>query len=151
MAHAFVEGDGPKRLAVLRDRLERGMLARVDESGVYGGDVARVPNTTNIWFDYLEGEALVIALDLKGLAVSGGSACQSGASSPSHVLSALGAVPGRAGASLRFSLDTSATDRDVDFALEVVPAAVARLRELSPFYKPPVKAPAAGEPAGSAI
>jgi cysteine desulfurase len=151
MAHAFVQSGGPARVAMLRDRLEREMLARVDECGVYGADVPRVPNTTNIWFDYLEGEALVIALDLKGLAVSGGSACQSGASSPSHVLSALGAVPGRAGASLRFSLDTGATDKDVDFALEVVPAAVARLRELSPFYKAPVKAPAAGEPAGSAI
>lgn len=151
MARAFVEGGGPARVAALRDRLEREMLARVDECGVYGNDVPRVPNTTNIWFDYLEGEALVIALDLKGLAVSGGSACTSGASSPSHVLSALGAVPGRAGASLRFSLDTTATEKDVDFALDVVPAAVARLRELSPFYKPPVKTAAAGEPAESAI
>ena len=73
----------------------------------------------------LEGEALVIALDLKGLAVSGGSACTSGAMDPSHVMTAMGVMPDRARASLRFSLDTGATERDVDLALELVPAAVA--------------------------
>ncbi|HWE63532.1 MAG TPA: aminotransferase class V-fold PLP-dependent enzyme [Chloroflexota bacterium] len=149
MAQAFVAGDGPARLAALRDRLEQGVLARVDEAGVYGGRAPRVPNTTNIWFDHLEGEALVIALDLKGLAVSGGSACTSGAMDPSHVMSAMGVPSGRARASLRFSLDTSATARDVDFALELVPAAVAHLRELSPFYKPPAKSPVAVAPAGA--
>jgi cysteine desulfurase len=147
MAHAFVASDGPARLAALRDRLEQGVLARVDGAGIYGAEVPRVPNTTNIWFDHLEGEALVIALDLKGLAVSGGSACTSGAMDPSHVMSAMGVLPERARASLRFSLDTGATEKDIDFALELVPAAVAHLRELSPFYK----APAAAEPAGSSI
>jgi cysteine desulfurase len=150
MAQAFVENGGPARVARLRDRLEQGIVARVDEAGVYGNGAARVPNTTNIWFDHLEGEALVIALDLKGLAVSGGSACTSGAMDPSHVMTAIGVLPERARASLRFSLDTSATDKDVDHALELVPAAVAHLRELSPFYKPAMKA-AASEPAGSAI
>jgi cysteine desulfurase len=87
----------------------------------------------------------VIALDLKGLAISGGSACTSGAMDPSHVLRAMGVPSARAGASLRFSLDTNATDADVDFALELVPAAVAHLRELSPFYK----VPATGEPAAA--
>jgi cysteine desulfurase len=135
MAQAFVAGDGPARLAALRDRLEQGILTLVDEVGVYCGRSARVPNTTDLWFDHLEGEALVIALDLKGLALSGGSACMSGASESSHVLTAMGVVPERARASLRFSLDTSATDNDVDFALALVPAAVAHLRELSPVYK----------------
>lgn len=147
MAQAFVMSDGPSQLAALRDRLEQGVLARVDEAGVYGGEVPRVPNTTNIWFDHLEGEALVIALDLKGLAVSGGSACTSGAMDPSHVMTAMGVPSGRARASLRFSLDTGATEKDIDFALQLVPAAVAHLRELSPFYKAPVKLPAAA-PAG---
>ncbi len=134
MAADFVASGGPARVAALRDRLEREILARVDEAGVYGGEAPRVPNTTNIWFDHLEGEALVIALDLKGLALSGGSACMSGATEPSHVLTAMGILPERARASLRFSLDTEATDADVDFAIELVPAAVERLRELSPVY-----------------
>jgi cysteine desulfurase len=134
MAQAFVAGGGPGQIATLRDRLEHGILARVDEAGVYGGDAPRVPNTTNLWFDHLEGEALVIALDLKGLAVSGGSACMSGATEPSHVLTAMGVLPERARASLRFSLDSGTTDADVDFALDLLPAAIARLRELSPVY-----------------
>ncbi len=135
MAQSFIAGDGPARLAGLRDRLEQGILARVDEAGVYGAGSPRVPNTTNLWFDHLEGEALVIALDLKGLAISGGSACMSGATEPSHVLTAMGVLPERARASLRFSLDTGATDADVDFAMELVPAAIAHLRKLSPIYK----------------
>jgi cysteine desulfurase len=94
--------------------------------------VPRVANTTNIWFDNLEGEALVIALDLKGVAVSGGSACHSGATEPSHVLMAMGLDKNRARASLRFSLLKTATDEDVDRVLQVVPEAVERLRELLP-------------------
>ncbi len=124
----------PEKVAALRDRLEAGILERVDEAGVNSGSAARVPNTANLWFDHLEGEALVIALDLKGLAVSGGSACQSGSTEPSHVLLAMGVSPERARASLRFSLTKDATDADVDFALALVPAAVSRLRELSPTY-----------------
>ncbi|TCK73894.1 cysteine desulfurase [Acidipila rosea] len=126
-----------ERLAALRDELEKEILARVDESGVNSAGVARVPNTTNLWFDHLEGEALVISLDLKGLAVSGGSACASGATEPSHVLSAMGLAPSRARASLRFSLMKLTAKEDVEFALEVVPSAVSRLRELSPVYKRP--------------
>jgi cysteine desulfurase len=89
-------------------------------------------NTSNIWFDHLEGEALVIALDLKGIAVSGGSACHSGATEPSHVLLAMGLDKTRARASLRFSLLKTATEADVDYALKVVPEAVAHLRAISP-------------------
>jgi cysteine desulfurase len=94
--------------------------------------VPRVANTTNIWFDNLEGEALVIALDLKGVAVSGGSACHSGATEPSHVLMAMGLDKTRARSSLRFSLLKTATEADVDYVLKVVPEAVEHLRSISP-------------------
>ena len=97
-----------------------------------GKPVPRVANTTNIWFDHLEGEALVIALDLKGVAVSGGSACHSGATEPSHVLMAMGLDKSRARASLRFSLLKTVTEADVDHVLQVVPEAVEHLRALSP-------------------
>jgi cysteine desulfurase len=124
------------RLAALRDRLEAGVL-QIPGTGVNGGwdgdkRVPRVANTTNIWFDQLEGEALVIALDLKGVAVSGGSACHSGATEPSHVLIAMGLDKTRARASLRFSLLKTATEADVDHVLRVVPEAVENLRELLP-------------------
>ena len=118
------------RLAALRDRLEKGILELAD-TGV-NGIGPRVANTTNIWFDQLEGEALVIALDLKGVSVSGGSACHSGATEPSHVLLAMGMDKNRARASLRFSLMKTATDADVDHILRVVPEAVKHLRALSP-------------------
>ena len=142
MALTGLENGAVSRMGRLRDRLEHQMRALVDECGVNGGAVPRVPNTTNLWFDHLEGEALVIALDLKGLAVSGGSACASGAAEPSHVLSAMGLPPARARASLRFSIDKHTSESDIDFALEVVPAAVKRLRELSPVYKQPAAASA---------
>jgi len=120
------------RVAALRDRLEKGVLERVEGSGVNGAGQPRVPNTTNLYFNNLEGEALVIALDMKGLAVSGGSACASGASEPSHVLTAMGLRPERARASLRFSLTKLNTEQDIDQALKIIPAAVSRLRELAP-------------------
>ncbi len=133
---ALVDGT-VAHVAELRDRLEQGLLERVDECGVNGPTApgSRLPNTTNLWFDHLEGEALVIALDLKGLALSGGSACASGATEPSHVLTAMGLSAHRARASLRFSLTRLTTEEEVDRALELVPSAVARLRELSPVYK----------------
>jgi cysteine desulfurase len=125
-----------ERVAGLRDRLEAGILAlpgtRVNGGWDAGQRVPRTANTTNIAFDQVEGEALVIALDLKGVAVSGGSACHSGSTEPSHVLMAMGLDKNAARASLRFSLMKTATDADVDFALQVVPQAVERLRALSP-------------------
>ena len=121
-------------IETLRDRLENGLLDRLENIGINGGKAPRVPNTTNIWFDHLEGEALVIALDLRGLAVSGGSACASGAAEPSHVLTAMGLTPARGRASLRFSLTKNTTEEDIDFALDIVPAAVGRLREISPAF-----------------
>jgi len=124
------------RLAKLRDRLEAGVL-QISGTGVNGGwegekKVPRVANTTNIWFDQVEGEALVIAMDLKGVAVSGGSACHSGATEPSHVLMAMGLDKVRARASLRFSLLKTVTEADVDYVLKVVPEAVEHLRAISP-------------------
>jgi cysteine desulfurase len=120
------------RIATLRNRLEQGILSAIEETGVNGGTVARVANTTNIYFDNLEGEALVIALDLKGLSTSGGSACASGATEPSHVLTAMGLSTPRARASLRFSLTKQTTEDDIDFALGIIPTAATRLRELAP-------------------
>lgn len=123
-----------KKLAAMRDRLEQGILAQVDEAGVNGEGASRVPNTTNIHFDHIEGESLVIALDLKGLAVSTGAACSSGAIEPSHVLIAMGMRPDQARASIRFSLGKQTTEADIDFALSLVPETVARLRAISPRY-----------------
>ena len=88
-------------------------------------------NTTNFWFDQLEGEALVIALDLKGLAVSSGAACSSGASEPSHVLEAMGLSPERARSSVRLSLHRQTTEEEIDRAIELVSSQVTRLREVS--------------------
>jgi cysteine desulfurase len=127
--------DGPTHLATLRDRLEQGILAQIEECGINGEDAPRVANTANLYFDHVEAEALVIALDLKGLSVSGGSACQSGATEPSHVLTAMGLTPARARASIRFSLSKLTTEEEVEQALTLVPAAVARLRDLSPTWQ----------------
>jgi cysteine desulfurase len=135
LAQEWMASGGAIALAAQRDRLEAGILAAVAETGVNGAGAKRVANTTNLYFDHVEAEALLIALDLKGLALSGGSACQSGATEPSHVLLAMGLSTARARASLRFSLSRLTTKEDVEFALEVVPAAVARLRELSPSFK----------------
>jgi cysteine desulfurase len=127
--------DGPAQLTALRDRFEQTILAQIEETGVNGTEAPRVSNTSNLYFDHLEAEALVIALDLKGLSVSGGSACQSGAAEPSHVLTAMGLPPARARASIRFSLSRLTTAEEIDEALKIIPAAVARLRELSPAYQ----------------
>jgi cysteine desulfurase len=130
---SLVRGD-LARMSEMRDRIEQKILAEVEATGVNGKGAARVPNTTNIYFDGIEGEALVIALDLKGLAVSTGAACSSGAIEPSHVLTAMGLPPERARASIRFSLGKQNTPEEVDLAVKLVPQTVARLRELSPVY-----------------
>src|SRR5437773_10487209 len=134
LARRSLEKDA-RRISDLRDDLERGLLARVPDARLNGSDAPRTPNTTNITFAGVEGEALVIALDLRGLACSTGAACSSGAVEPSHVLTAIGLPPEEARASLRFSLGRHTTATDIDFALNVVPAAVAQLRELSPTYQ----------------
>jgi cysteine desulfurase len=136
LAMESLEDGTIERLAGLRDRLEAGILALMGTrvNGGWDGNkrVPRTANTTNISFDQVEGEAMVIALDLKGVAVSGGSACHSGSTEPSHVLMAMGLDKNAARASLRFSLMRTVTDADVDHVLKVVPEAVERLRALSP-------------------
>jgi len=123
------------KIAALRDRLENSFLQNIDQVAVNGGGAPRTPNTANLSFDCIEGEAMVIALDLKGLSVSTGAACSSGAIEPSHVLTAMGLSADRARGSIRFSLGKQTTDDDVDFALGLVPEVLARLREISPVYK----------------
>jgi cysteine desulfurase len=118
-----------ERIRGLRDRLEIGLLEQA--SGVNGGGTPRVPNTSNLWFETLDGEALVIALDLQGLAVSSGAACSSGASEPSHVLLAMGISPERARGSLRLSLHRHTTEEEIERTIELISSQVARLRELS--------------------
>lgn len=125
----------PAALAALRDRLEQTLLREVPACGVNGVGMPRTVNTSNLYFDHVEAEALVIALDLKGLAVSGGSACQSGATEPSHVLTAMGLSAARARASIRFSLSRLTTGAEIDRALSLIPEAVARLRSLSPGWR----------------
>jgi cysteine desulfurase len=138
----LISADSPTHLAALRDRLEQSILSQVEECGVNGEGAPRVSNTSNLYFDHVEAEALVIALDLKGLSVSGGSACQSGATEPSHVLTAMGLSPARARASIRFSLSRLTTTEEIDEALALIPAAVARLRDLSPSWKKATLIPA---------
>ncbi len=123
------------RISTLRDRLEHSLLSRIPDSRANAANAPRTPNTSNITFPGIEGEALIIALDLKGLACSTGAACSSGAVEPSHVLTAIGLPASDARASIRFSLGRHTTAADIDAALEIVPAAVAQLRQLSPTYK----------------
>jgi cysteine desulfurase len=131
LAGARLETDA-RRIGELRDRLESAILERIPHTGVNGNRAARTPNTANMYFDGLEGEALVIALDLRGFAVSSGAACSSGAVEPSHVLMAIGLRAERARASIRFSLGRANTAEQVDALVEAVAAAVAHLRKLSP-------------------
>jgi cysteine desulfurase len=123
-----------ENISALRDRLENQILSEVESIAINGAGAPRVPNTTSLCFHYIDGEALIIALDLKGLAVSTGAACSSGALEPSHVLSAMGLSAEHARASVRLSLGKQNTANDVDFAFDLIPPAVARLRELSPVY-----------------
>jgi cysteine desulfurase len=120
------------RIAALRDRLEQGVLDRIAGTAVNGERGSRVPNTTNISFDRVEAESLLIALDLEGIAVSSGSACSSGTLEPSHVLKAMGFPHHRTLNSLRFSLGSGTTEAEIDHVVEVLPALVEKLRRLAP-------------------
>jgi cysteine desulfurase len=133
LARASFERGDDLKMAAARDHLERELL-EIEATGLNSEGAPRVPNTTNIYFEGIEGEALVIALDLKGLAVSTGAACSSGAIEPSHVLTAMGLRPDRARASIRFSLGKQNIAEEVDFALGLIPETVGRLRELSPVW-----------------
>lgn len=120
------------RLSALRDRLERALVESLPDTGVNGGRAPRVPNTTNIYFDFIEGEAMVISLDLRGMAVSSGAACSSGSIEPSHVLKAIGLSDVRARSSIRFSLGKQNTEEQVDALIQAVQESVEHLRRLSP-------------------
>ena len=120
-----------ERIGNLRDRLEAAVLERIPGSGVNGSRWNRVPNTTNLYFEGIDGEALTIALDLRGFAVSTGAACSSGAIAPSHVLTAMGFPADRARASMRFSLGRGNTVEQVDALVEALSASVAHLRRIS--------------------
>jgi cysteine desulfurase len=141
LALARLNQDG-ERIAAMRDRLEKGLLGRVPHASVNGWGAPRTPNTTNVTFPFVEGEAMVIALDLKGIACSTGAACSSGAVEPSQVLTAIGLSREDARATIRFSLGHQTTGEEIDYALETIPPVIERLRELSPTYR---KAAAARE------
>ena len=133
LAHARMTR-GASNMAAMRDRLERALF-KIESAGVNGADALRVPQTLSIYFDGIDGEALVIALDLKGLAVSTGAACSSGAIEPSHVLTAMGLTPDRARSSIRLSLGEQNTMGEAEIASGLVAETVARLRELSPSWR----------------
>jgi len=132
LAHLPEEAD---RVAALRDRLEAGTLERVPRVAVNGERTRRLPTTTNLAFDYIEGEGFVIAMDLRGIACSTGAACSSGSLEPSHVLSAIGLKPEQARASIRFSLGRFNTAEDIAATLDILPAVVEQLRSVSPHYR----------------
>jgi cysteine desulfurase len=134
MARTGLEQGDTQSLASMRDRLEEALL-RIEATTVNGAGVPRVPNISNLSFDGIDGEAMVIALDLKGLAVSTGAACSSGAIEPSHVLLAMGLRAEQARGSLRFSLGKQSTQEEIDYAIALVPETIARLRELSPVWQ----------------
>jgi len=122
------------RQTLLRDRLEQGILSHVAGAHVNGAGAPRVGNTSNIRFDGIDSEPLLIALDLKGFAVSSGSACSSGATEPSHVLAAIGLTREQARSSVRFSLGRSNTVEQIDALIDAVVQVVTRLRKLAPAY-----------------
>jgi cysteine desulfurase len=128
-------GESAARIAAMRDRFESTILEMVPQSRVNGDRSRRVANTTNMTFAGAEGESLVIALDLRGVACSSGSACSSGAVEPSHVLTAIGLTPEEGRSSVRFSLGRTTLDAEIDFAVNAVRDAVGHLREISPTYR----------------
>jgi len=133
LALAHIE-DEQTRVRALRDRLEKGLLERIPRSRVNGHEVNRLPNTSNISFEHVEGEAILLMMSDLGMAASSGSACTSGSLEPSHVLRAMGVPYTFAHGSIRFSLSRYNTDEDVDYVLEHMPQIIARLREISPFW-----------------
>ncbi len=130
----FVAGKAAK-LASLRDRLERTAIAKIEHTRVNGGSAPRVPNTTNLGFEGIAGKSLVVALDLKGICASTGSACSAGSSAPPYVLMAMGLSAEQAYGAVRFSLGKQTTEQEIDHVLECLPDAVAQLRAVSPVWK----------------
>jgi len=123
------------RLKALRDRLEEGIISRIDEVTINGHPQQRVPNISSLSFAFVEGEALVLSLDTMGIAVSTASACSAGTTEPSHVLRAIGLDPLLSQGTLRLSLGRSNSTGDIDYTIDAVASAVSRLREFSPIRK----------------
>ncbi|HYK39985.1 MAG TPA: cysteine desulfurase NifS [Candidatus Eremiobacteraceae bacterium] len=134
LARLSLESDAVRTVA-LRNKLEAGLAARIPDSQINAARAPRTPNTANLTFPGIEGEALVIALDLKGVCVSTGAACSSGSVEPSHVLTAIGLSAEDARASIRFSLGRHTTEAEIEYVLDAVPTAVSQLRKLSPTYQ----------------
>jgi cysteine desulfurase len=123
-----------KHITKLRDRLYKGIIDKLDHVKLNGHPVNRIPNTLNLSFEFIEGESILLNLDLEGIAASSGSACTSGSLKPSHVLTAMDLTPEIAQGSLRFSLGLGNTEEDVEYVLGVLPETVNRLRSMSPLY-----------------
>jgi cysteine desulfurase len=132
LAHKYMEEENT-RVRKLRDKLETAILANCSDSRINGDPENRLPNTTNISFEYIEGEAILLMLDQFGICASSGSACTSGSLEPSHVLRAMGVPFTMAHGSIRYSLSRYNTEEEVDFTIEKMPQIIERLRELSPF------------------
>ncbi|MCF8143154.1 MAG: cysteine desulfurase NifS [Deltaproteobacteria bacterium] len=132
------------RVRKLRDRLEKGLLDRVPNSRVNGGGAERLPNTTNISFEFVEGEAILLLMDEFGICASSGSACTSGSLQPSHVLRAMGVPFTMAHGSVRLSLSVYNTEEEVDIVIDRLPPIIEKLRGFSPFWKPQAQACASG-------
>jgi cysteine desulfurase len=119
----------------LRDKLENEILARIPNAMINGDRDNRLPNTTSISFEYVEGESILLMMDQLGICASSGSACTSGSLEPSHVLRAMGVPFTAAHGSIRFSLSTYNSEEEMDFIIEKLPPIIERLRELSPFWQ----------------
>ncbi|MFA6078420.1 MAG: cysteine desulfurase NifS [Candidatus Omnitrophota bacterium] len=124
-----------KELASLRDALYEGIISKIEHVRLNGHPEKRLPNTLNVGFKYLEGESIILNLDMEGIAVSTGSACTSGSLEPSHVLTAMGVDPADTQGSVRFSLGRDNTKEDVKYLLDVLPPIIKRLRAMSPLYE----------------
>ena len=124
-----------KKLTELRDRLYNGIISKIEHVRLNGHPKNRLPNTLNVGFKYLEGEGIILNLDMEGVGVSTGSACTSGSLEPSHVLTAMGVDPAETQGSVRFSLGRDNTKEDIDYVLEVLPPIIKRLRDMSPLYE----------------
>jgi cysteine desulfurase len=123
------------RVKALRDRLEKDLLEKIPRTLLNGHQELRLPNTTSLSFEYIEGEAILLLMSREGIAASSGSACTSGSLEPSHVLRAMGVPFTGAHGSIRFSLSRFNTDEDIDTILEKIPPIIHQLRELSPFWQ----------------
>jgi cysteine desulfurase len=129
-------GEENSRVKALRDRLEAELLSRIPNSRVNGDRTQRLPNTTNISFEFIEGESILLMMDAEGICASSGSACTSGSLQPSHVLRAMGVPFTMAHGSVRFSLSVYNTDEEVDWVIRKLPPIIERLRSMSPYWKP---------------